>query len=136
MKVRLGLAAICAAVVLIAVVLLAPASSNASGGAVITKDSGCWIFDPNGRLTLADADHVVITSNNTGTVWCKATVRRPVSGQAVKFNIGSSAMKGLACQTPMGFTNDWQETISATGQATLRCTVHSNAANRATRLRR
>jgi len=112
-------------IVLLALALLAggtalavsPASAD---GAVVINDQGCGLLDGDGGFAVADSDHAVVTPSGNGVLKCKADVTVPSSGQAAHFDFAST---GLLCNTPAGVTDDWRETVSASGQATLTCKV-------------
>ncbi len=88
--------------------------------AVVIKDNGCSMVDQNGDVTIvSDSDHSTTTSKGNTTLQCKATTPND-SGKAIKFNKDNT---GLPCTTPLGLTDNWSETISKSGQATLTCTV-------------
>ncbi len=96
-----------------------PASAE---GAVVINDKGCGLLDGNGGFAVADSDHAVVTPSGNGVLKCKAEVTPPASGHAEHFDFEST---GLLCGTPAGTTEDWKEAVSASGQATLTCKVHS-----------
>lgn len=97
------------------------AGADPGGGAVVINDQGCGLLDGNGGFAVADSDHAVVTPSGNGVLKCKADVTPPSSGQATHFDFGST---GLLCGTPAGVTDDWKETVSASGEATLTCKVH------------
>jgi hypothetical protein len=97
------------------------AAAKADNGAVIINDAGCGLLDGNGGFALADSDHAVITSNGNGVLVCKASGLANDTGTAVRYNFAST---GFLCGTPAGATQDWSETVSASGNATLSCHVN------------
>ncbi len=97
------------------------AGTASADGAIVIKDSTCGLLDGNGAPTLADLSHAVITPSGNNVLKCSATVTAPASGQAAHFDFTTFASP---CETPSGTTNDWMETVSASGQATLTCKVH------------
>ena len=99
-------------------VAAAPALAD---GAVVINDQGCSLLDGNGAFAAADSDHAVITPSGNGVLKCKATVAPPAGGKAVQWNLTNT---GVFCSTLAGFTDDWRETVSASGEATLTCKVH------------
>jgi hypothetical protein len=101
------------------VLVVSPASAD---GAVVIDDAGCGLLDGDGGFAVADSDHAVVTPSGNGVLKCKAEVTPPSSGQAAHFDFGST---GLLCGTPAGVTDDWKETVSASGEATLTCKVHA-----------
>jgi hypothetical protein len=98
---------------------------RASPGAVVVNDLGCGLFDGNGGAVVSDESHSVITmnKNGNGVAVCKATVTPSSTGKTVHYN---NASTGGLCETPAGFTDDWQETVSADGQATVSCHVNGS----------
>ncbi|RAH84239.1 hypothetical protein BO86DRAFT_377027 [Aspergillus japonicus CBS 114.51] len=97
---------------------LALASTALADPAVQITDLGCNLKDGNGNFQFADKAHAIITSSGNRNLICKAQVAAPASGKAV---IYSGKNGDGSCNAAGGFTNDWQETVSASGQATLTC---------------
>ena len=94
--------------------------------AIVINDFGCGLFDGNGIATSVDSSHVVITPSGNASMTCQGTVTPPQGGTAVQFD---ESNKPVPCGiftggTPLA-TDNWQETVSADGQATLTC--HYNA---------
>jgi hypothetical protein len=96
----------------------APARADS---AVVIKDISCIVLDGNGHLYEADASHAVITSSGNTNFKCSATNVPNSTGGAVHFDFNNT---NLTCGTPGGGTTDWQEVVSASGNATLTCKVH------------
>jgi hypothetical protein len=96
---------------------------KASPGAVVVNDLSCSLFDGNGAAVVSDELHSVITmnKNGSGVSVCKATVTPSSSGHTVHYD---NASTGAFCETPVGITDDWQETVSADGQAAVSCHVN------------
>ena len=78
------------------------------GCGVINGDGG-FVFTPDGRIS-------VVTSSGHTTLICKAKGVANSSGKAVKFT-------GFPCGTFLGLTFDSQNTVSASGNITLRCRI-------------
>ena len=96
------------------------ATADPGGGAVVINDQGCGLLDGNGGFAVADSDHAVVTPSGNGVLKCKADVTPSAAGGAAHFDFAST---GLLCGTPAGLTDDWHETVPASGQATLTCKV-------------
>jgi hypothetical protein len=91
-----------------------------SNGAVIMRDTGCIVYDGNGFLTFVQDDQIVTNSQN-GNETCSGQVTPSSTGHAVVYNDKSNGLG--RCQTPGGGTvvaDHWSETVSASGQMTLR----------------
>jgi len=95
--------------------------STAKSPAIHINDAGCGLYDGDGNFTLASSDQTIITSSGNGKLTCKASDLANSTGQAVKYDFEST---GQFCGTALGITDDWQEVVSASGQATLQCRYH------------
>ena len=96
--------------------------STAKDPAIHINDAGCALRDGDGGFVLADSDATVITSSGNGKLTCKVSDVANSTGSAVKWNYDNT---GLLCNIiGAGATDDWQEIVSASGQATLQCRVH------------
>jgi len=84
--------------------------------AVVIHDSGCNILLPEGGTGPATRDIRVYTSGPHLRV-CHGTVDNP-SGRTIHFDYANT---GMLCAVNSGATDDWDETISASGQVALRC---------------
>ena len=84
--------------------------------ALVINDFGCGVI---GGVTFDT--HAVVTSSGNGVLKCNADVAPPASGHAENYNYDNT---GLTCGTPAGPTQDWKQTTSASGNATLTCKVH------------
>lgn len=112
------------ALLLLSVALVpAPASSETSR-AVIIKDTACGLFDGDGGFVYTE-DTMILgahSANGNSKLTCKAKDVPNSTGRAVVFNFeNTGALCGIF--SPHGFltTDDWQETVSASGVATLQC---------------
>lgn len=98
--------------------------SNASANPCVSEGF-CRLFDGNGNFTSGNdvKTHIEITPSGIVNFWCKADVTKPSSGNAAIFNFTST--KGefcfLGCDSFGIPTKDWQEVVSASGEATLQC---------------
>ncbi|EXK43424.1 hypothetical protein FOMG_02382 [Fusarium oxysporum f. sp. melonis 26406] len=81
---------------------------------------GCGLYDGNGNSVFTLKSRTVITHSENGNVVCQATVTPSTAGKARTFNFKNT---NVFCCTLAGCTPNWQETISASGQATLTCHV-------------
>lgn len=101
-------------------VLLAGGFTLLAGGAIVVKDAACQLLDGAGAAVEipGGGQYVTTASGNTNLV-CQGNVTPPPGGSAVQFDFPST---GELCGLPGGATTtDWQETVSASGQATLQC---------------
>ena len=98
-------------------------SSGSSRAAVVIRNFACRLFDGTGEIVLADRDIAILTQStrqNT-TLICKVKVANS-TGRAVRFDSENNPLlPGLQCGTFRGPTTNWSETVSAPGNATLRC---------------
>lgn len=105
---------------------LAAPVANAAPALVINPAGGCTLFDGNGSFAFTNDTKVIATqsNNNNSKLTCKATVTPSSAGNAARFDFGST---GILCgiPNPLGFqtTNQWHQTVSASGEATLTCHV-------------
>jgi hypothetical protein len=105
-----------------------PAEASFSSGnpraAVVIRNAGCGLFDGSGEIVFADRDISILTQStrqNT-TLICKVKNVANVTGRAVNYDSENNPLfSGLLCGTFRGPTTDWTETVSASGNATLRC---------------
>jgi hypothetical protein len=103
----------------------APADASlAAGGspraAIVIRNAGCGLIDGAGGFVFADRDVTIATQStrqNT-TLICKVKNVSNPTGHAVRYD---SENTGVECGTFRGSTTDWNETVSASGNATLRC---------------
>jgi hypothetical protein len=101
-------------------------AAYAAPAVVINPAGGCSLFDGNGGIAVTtDTQSVSTQSANQNTmVKCQATVTPPSYGQAAQFDAVSTNLScGIVSPLPPFIiaTNDWKETVSASGQATLIC---------------
>lgn len=91
-------------------------AKSTNDGAVVINDFGCGMIDGDGHFTFTDMSHAVLTPSGNSSLTCRAQVANS-TGKAVNYT-------NLLCGTPAGVTSDGRETVSASGQATLTCSVH------------
>jgi hypothetical protein len=114
-------------------VAISPAGASFSGSrsrlaAVIIRNSGCVLFNGDGDLVFADRDISISTQSTrqSTTLICKAKNLANSTGRAVRYDSERNPFgPGTACGIlrPDGFvvTTAWSETVSASGNATIRC---------------
>jgi hypothetical protein len=97
-------------------------ASEAQAQAIVINDQGCGLLDGDGNFVFASSDHTVITNSANGNCHLKCSVKGVgnSTGKAAHFD---NASTGLPCGTACGLTNNWRETVSASGNATLTCHV-------------
>jgi len=105
-----------------AITLVAPSLANAEAAVVVT-DAGCGMLDGDGNFVASESSLSVTTNsaNCNGTLTCKAKGVTNTAGTTVKFNFAST---DLLCSTPAGLTEQWQEVVTKSGQASLVCHVN------------
>ena len=95
----------------------APATPADAMAASITKGFGCGVIDGDGMgVFTPDGRISVVTSSGHTTLICKAKGVANSTGSAVTF-------RNFGCGTFLGFTTDSQNTVSASGNVTLRCRI-------------
>ena len=91
--------------------------------AVVINDQGCGLLDGDGNFVSADSDHTVLTQSNNGNAVLKCSVKGVANstGKAVHYDFEST---GIPCGIlGGGVTENWEETVSASGNATLTCLI-------------
>lgn len=96
----------------------APATpTDSPNSAFILKDFGCGMFDGDGGFVVTfSKNHSVATSSGHTTLICKAKGQANSTGAAV-------VTRGFLCGTFLGLTFDSQNSVSASGNITLRCRI-------------
>jgi hypothetical protein len=90
-------------------------------GAVVISDQGCTLLDGDGGFAVADSDHSVITPSDNAKLTCKVSGVPNSSGKAVRYSYESL---NIGCNiVGAGVSTDWQEVVSASGNATLQCRI-------------
>ncbi|MDH3732957.1 MAG: hypothetical protein OEU54_05460 [Gemmatimonadota bacterium] len=97
-----------------------PVPAGDSPGAIVIRDMGCGLLDGDGAPVFVSSDHAVITPNGKTKLTCQARGLSNSTGRAVHHDFAST---GMLCGTDLGFTTQWHETVSASGNATLTCFV-------------
>ncbi len=95
-----------------------------NNGAAVYKDFGCWLIDGDGHFvfTAVGTHSVEITNGNRVTI-CKASDVANSTGSAVRWNYADT---GGYCYVAGSFVKDWDETVGASGEATLRCHLNGS----------
>ena len=93
------------------------ASKTTDNRAIHIDLATCGILNGDGGFALASGN-VVITSSGNANLKCSTTGVANSTGSAVNWN---NANTGLLCGTTAGATDQWHETVSASGNATLQC---------------
>lgn len=96
------------------------AATGSPRAAVIIRNGGCVLLDGAGGIVFADRDMTIATQSTrqTTTLTCKVKNVSNPTGHAVRYD---SENTGALCATIRGVTVDWNETVSASGNGTLRC---------------
>jgi hypothetical protein len=90
--------------------------------ALVISGNTCLMFDGTGSLSVFTADsHRVMTnsSNDNRILRCQADVAPPPDGRAVQFS--QDTHPGVMCTVAGRSTDNWRNTVSASGKATLQC---------------
>lgn len=122
MRQALILAALVAAAASFLVISGTAGANNAA--IVIRLDGTCGLFDGDGG-EVVDVDGLTVINSGTGSggvITCKASGVANSTGKAVKYDAEHNPIgPGLQCATFTGFTDKWTETVSASGEAMIRC---------------
>ena len=94
------------------------ASKTTYSPAIHIDGFGCGMLDGDGGGVAADRSSVVITSSGNANLKCSVSGVANSTGSAVQYD---NASTGLLCGTTVGVTDQWKETVSASGNATLSC---------------
>ena len=96
--------------------------------AVVIRNSGCSLIDGDGAVVLADRDITIATqsANQNTTLICTVKKVANSTGHVVHYDSQNNPVfPGIECSIirpdVFVFTTDWRETVSAAGNATLRC---------------
>jgi hypothetical protein len=91
---------------------------GARAGAVVAKDDMCGLFDGDGGIVMGASSIQVTNAGGVAIVKCSVKNVANSTGRAVHYNFATTNMP---CGTVNGSTEDWHETVSANGNATLTC---------------
>jgi hypothetical protein len=118
MKGILGLALVAG----LATFAAAPAFSDSDNAAIVAKDGLCGLQDGDGNFVLTSSSIQVTNNGGVTTLVCKVKDVPNSTGSAVHYDFEST---GFLCNTNGGQTEDWSETVSASGNATLVCRINN-----------
>lgn len=92
--------------------------------AIIITEFGCGLLDGNGDFAFTTDTKSVTTTGGDGTIMlkCQADVAND-TGKAVNYDFEGTS---LSCGTSLGGTDQWHQTVSASGKATLTCHINGN----------
>jgi hypothetical protein len=101
-----------------------------NNGAAIYKGFGCWLADGSGNFVFTDVKtHSVQITNGNAVTICKASPVANTTGKAVHWDASNTG--GGTCYVVSDgvgvYTTDWDETVSASGEATLRCHLNGSS---------
>jgi hypothetical protein len=95
--------------------------------AVVINGGGCVVRDANGVEVAATEVHKTITNNKNGnvTLRCQAKDVPNDTGSAVKWDYNNTGGRrcGIDVNGVFAMTEDWQQTLSADGRATIVCHI-------------
>ena len=95
-------------------------------GAAVYRDFGCGLSDGNGNFVFTTDTHSVEVGNNgNGLTICKASGVPNSTGKAVHWD--SASTNGGTCFIRGQFGTDWDITVSAGGEAILRCHLNGSS---------
>ena len=114
----------------IAFMILTPVA-YANNAAVVINGQLCSGFDGNGlQSDYTHSSHMVVTNSSNALYTCKMDVTPSITGHAVKYDVLHNPFVSISSDPitcVIGSSNisttDWQEIVSASGQATLVCHV-------------
>lgn len=108
---------LCLVALLAGVVVPMRASSEP---AVVVKGQTCGVIDGDGGFVMGTDSHSVTTSSGKTIFTCRVKGVPNSRNESVVFNHQNT---GMMCGTNLGFTDEWRNHISASGNAILSCTV-------------
>lgn len=94
---------------------------GAAGGGANHLNGPCSLLNYDASAIVTGTAHRVVTPSGNANDVCQATGLDNPTGAAV---ILTQASTGDTCTTPAGVADNWHETISADGNATLTCKEH------------
>jgi hypothetical protein len=103
---------------LFAVVAAVSVRADASEQAIQVKGSMCGVMDGDGAFHLSTSSLTVSNNGGHSMHRCSAKGVPNSTGRMVRWSYDNT---GMMCWTANGPTAEWQETVSASGQATLIC---------------
>jgi hypothetical protein len=97
---------------------LSVSTRASSAGAIVIKDELCGLFDGDGGVVMGSGSIQVTNQGGFSLLKCSVKNVPNSTGRAVRYDFAST---GMPCGTANGSTEDWQEVVSASGNATLTC---------------
>jgi hypothetical protein len=94
------------------------APTDAASKSVLAKNGTCAVFDGDGGIASGGDSVVIMNPSGNAMVKCSVKGVPNSSRRTVHFDHENT---GAMCGTAAGMTDDWHETISAYGNATLTC---------------
>ncbi len=123
MRIRLGILFVLAVLVM---AVAAPATATAPKAAVVINPAtfACGFLDGNGNLFFTANNRIVANHSGNWLLKCEGSKVPNATGKAVHYSGPKDGLCGtsdpvLGPETVL--TTDWNETVSAGGQATLTC---------------
>jgi hypothetical protein len=110
--------------------IVSASSTSSPRRAVIIRNNGCVLLDGDGGIVEADRNIVILThsTGRNATLICKVqgvvnSARRGVTYDSENNPLGPGTVCGIfrPQEGANVFTTAWKETVSASGNATLRC---------------
>ena len=103
---------------------VAPAFAGNNAAVVeILPDGFCGVLDGNGNIVQIQGSQSVVNNGGNTKMTCKGTVDPADNGRAVQFDFDDF---NITCGTPSGSTDNWKNTVSASGKVTLTCFIKGN----------
>lgn len=94
--------------------------------AVVVTDEACGMLTPNGFVLTTDTKRVATSSTNGNAMFqCKTSLPDYTGGNQHYDQASTGLQCGILTQNGFAITNDWHQTISDSGQATLICKYNS-----------
>lgn len=94
--------------------------------AVVITGEACGMLTPSGFTVTSDTKKVSTNSANGNAMFQCKTDLSDYTGGAQRYDQASTGLPcGILTETGFVATNDWHETISESGQATLICKYNS-----------
>ena len=106
-----------ALVALLLTVAYAPMGASATQRAIVVHDSGCTMLDGDGNF-IAGESHSVTNNGGNSIFKCQS---KKVNNSTRSGATWDRENTGFMCNTPLGQTADWRETVTPSGNATLTC---------------
>lgn len=98
--------------------------ADSENSAIVINDFYCGMMDGNGGFPYTYDSRAVYSNDANGNSYlsCRSQVTPSSSAKgAVRWNYSNT---GLSCYTLFGWTTNWQEIVTPSGQATLTCHIN------------